>query len=314
MSEISVFGEGLSLSYGETKALNSVDFSVNKGEIFGFIGPDGAGKTSLFRILTTLLLPDSGRATVAGFDVVKDYRQLRKILGYMPGRFSLYQDLTVAENLKFFAGIFHADIKENYHLIKDIYDQIAPFAKRRAGKLSGGMKQKLALSCALIHQPEVLVLDEPTTGVDAVSRREFWDMLMRLKQMGITILVATPYMDEAILCDRVALMQHGTIMTTDTPKGIIDSYPQKLFRVKSHETLSLLQHLRSIPEIASAEIFGQYIHISIPASDAVEGKVVEIMHKAALGREEWEEISPGIEDCFMYFMKLNKTAQEHAVA
>ena len=314
MSEISVFGEGLTLSYGETKALDKVDFSVSKGEIFGFIGPDGAGKTSLFRILTTLLLPDSGQATVAGFDVVKDYRQLRKILGYMPGRFSLYQDLTVEENLKFFAGIFHVDIKENYHLIKDIYDQIAPFAKRRAGKLSGGMKQKLALSCALIHQPEVLILDEPTTGVDAVSRREFWDMLMRLKQLGITILVATPYMDEAILCDRVALMQHGSIMTTDTPREIIDSYPQKLFRVKSHETLSRLQHLREIPEIASAEIFGQYIHISIPVSDGDGGKVVQLMNKAGLEREEWEEVSPGIEDCFMYFMKLDKTTPRQGVA
>ena len=314
MSEISVYGEGLTLSYGETKALNKVDFSVNKGEIFGFIGPDGAGKTSLFRILTTLLLPDSGRATVAGFDVVKDYRQLRKILGYMPGRFSLYQDLTVEENLKFFAGIFHADIKENYHLIKDIYDQIAPFAKRRAGKLSGGMKQKLALSCALIHQPEVLILDEPTTGVDAVSRREFWDMLMRLKQLGITILVATPYMDEAILCDRVALMQHGTIMTTDTPREIISSYPQKLFRVKSNQTLSRLQHLREIPEIASAEIFGQYIHISIPVSDGDEAKVVELLNKSRLEREEWEEVSPGIEDCFMYFMKLDKTTPRQGVA
>ena len=314
MSEISVYGEGLTLSYGETKALNKVDFSVNKGEIFGFIGPDGAGKTSLFRILTTLLLPDSGRATVAGFDVVKDYRQLRKILGYMPGRFSLYQDLTVEENLKFFAGIFHVDIKENYHLIKDIYDQIAPFAKRRAGKLSGGMKQKLALSCALIHQPEVLILDEPTTGVDAVSRREFWDMLMRLKQLGITILVATPYMDEAILCDRVALMQHGTIMTTDTPREIISSYPQKLFRVKSNQTLSRLQHLRAIPEISSAEIFGQYIHISIPVSDGDGAKVVELLNKSRLEREEWEEVSPGIEDCFMYFMKLDKTTPRQGVA
>lgn len=314
MTEISVFGEGLTLSYGETRALNSLDFSVNKGEIFGFIGPDGAGKTSLFRILTTLLLPDSGRATVAGFDVVKDYRQLRKILGYMPGRFSLYQDLTVEENLKFFAGIFHADIKQNYHLIKDIYDQIAPFRNRRAGKLSGGMKQKLALSCALIHQPEVLILDEPTTGVDAVSRREFWDMLMRLKELGITILVATPYMDEAILCDRVALMQHGTIMSTDTPKGIIDSYSQKLFRLRSHETLSQLQHLREIPEIESAEIFGQYIHISIPAAVVDQGKVLELMKKAGLGSEEWEEVSPGIEDCFMYFMKLDKTTQKLGVA
>jgi ABC-2 type transport system ATP-binding protein len=192
MSEYAIHCEGVGKQYGETQALNDICFSVKRGEIFGFIGPDGAGKTSLFRILTTLLLPDTGTAIVEGYDVVKDYKALRKILGYMPGKFSLYQDLTVEENLNFFAGIFNADIRENYYLIKDIYDQIAPFAKRRAGKLSGGMKQKLALSCALIHKPVVLVLDEPTTGVDAVSRREFWEMLIRLKKEGITIIVATP--------------------------------------------------------------------------------------------------------------------------
>jgi ABC-type multidrug transport system ATPase subunit len=314
MSKISVFGEGLTMNYGETEALKGVDFSINKGEIFGFIGPDGAGKTSLFRILTTLLLPVSGHAVIEGFDVVKEYRQLRKILGYMPGRFSLYQDLTVEENLKFFAGIFKADIQQNYHLISDIYDQIAPFRKRRAGKLSGGMKQKLALSCALIHQPEVLILDEPTTGVDAVSRREFWDMLLRLKQSGITILVATPYMDEALLCDRVALMQHGSIMVTDTPQSIIASYPQRLFRLKTNQTLSMLDQLRQIQGISSAEIFGQYIHVSVEVEFVDGVNFVEFIKKSGFGDVDFEEISPGIEDCFIYFMKLSERTSKPILA
>ncbi|MDY0102033.1 MAG: ABC transporter ATP-binding protein [Lentimicrobium sp.] len=308
MSEISVFGEGLIMNYGETEALKGVDFSINKGEIFGFIGPDGAGKTSLFRILTTLLLPFSGHAFIEGYDVVKDYRQLRKILGYMPGKFSLYQDLTVEENLKFFAGIFKVDIEQNYHLISDIYDQIAPFRKRRAGKLSGGMKQKLALCCALIHKPEVLILDEPTTGVDAVSRREFWDMLLRLKQSGITILVATPYMDEALLCDRVALMQHGSIMAIDTPHAIITSYPQRLFRIVTKETLAELSRLRQVPGISSAEIFGQFIHVSMDTKFTNGGNFDEFLKKMAMDNIAFEEISPGIEDCFIYFMKQNENS------
>src|SRR6185503_12023200 len=212
-------------TYGKKKevtALNDISFNVTKGELFGIIGPDGAGKTSLFRILTTLLLADGGTATVDGFDVVKDYKEIRNRVGYMPGKFSLYQDLTVEENLEFFATIFKTTISENYDLIKDIYSQIEPFKDRRAGKLSGGMKQKLALSCALIHRPSVLFLDEPTTGVDAVSRKEFWEMLKRLKQQNITILVSTPYMDEASLCDRVALLQSGKILSINTPGGIID--------------------------------------------------------------------------------------------
>lgn len=192
---------------GDTVAVNDVSFTVPKGELFGLIGPDGAGKTSLFRILTTLLLPDGGNASVAGLDVVKDYKAIRERVGYMPGRFSLYQDLSIEENLEFFATLFNTSVEENYDLIKDIYVQIEPFKKRRAGKLSGGMKQKLALCCALIHKPEILFLDEPTTGVDSVSRKEFWEMLKRLKEQEITILVSTPYMDEAVLCDRIALMQ-----------------------------------------------------------------------------------------------------------
>src|ERR1035437_832889 len=216
--------------YGETVALKKVTFSVEKAELFGLIGPDGAGKTSLMRILMSLYLPDSGTATMSGLDVVADYKNIRLITGYMPGRFSLYPDLTVEENLKFFASVFGTTIQENYYLIKEIYQQIDPFKTRRAGKLSGGMKQKLALSCALIHKPSVLFLDEPTTGVDAVSRKEFWDMLQNLKKQGITILVSTPYMDEAGQCDRVALMQLGKILSINTPKGVVEDFKKPLYR------------------------------------------------------------------------------------
>ena len=232
---------------GRVRALRGVSFDVDKGEIFGIIGPDGAGKTSLFRILTTLLLADSGKAIVDGFDVVKDYKKIRQHIGYMPGRFSLYQDMTVEENMQFFATVFKTTIQENYHLVKDIYQQIEPFKKRRAGKLSGGMKQKLALSCALIHAPHVLFLDEPTTGVDPVSRKEFWEMLQRLKKnFGLSIIVSTPYMDEAVQCDRIALIQDGNFMTIDTPQGIVDSYDEELWAVRSDKMHLLLTDLRKI--------------------------------------------------------------------
>ena len=225
---ISVNGLTKTYDKGKVLAVDNVSFHVEKGELFGLIGPDGAGKTSIFRILVTVLLADKGDASVDGFDVVKDYQSIRNRIGYMPGKFSLYQDLTVKENLNFFASLFGTTIDENYDLIKDIYEQIKPFNNRRAGKLSGGMKQKLALCCALIHKPEVLFLDEPTTGVDVVSRREFWDMLKKLKKQGITILVSTPYMDEANLCERIALIQNGKIMSVDTPANIIAAYPVKL--------------------------------------------------------------------------------------
>lgn len=227
----SVVVNNISKRYGSKKAvttaLRGISFEVDKGELFGIIGPDGAGKTSLFRILTTLLLAEEGTATVDGLDVVKDYKAIRQRVGYMPGRFSLYQDLTVKENLDFFATIFNTSVEENYDLIKDIYSQIEPFKDRKAGKLSGGMKQKLALSCALIHRPSVLFLDEPTTGVDAVSRKEFWEMLRKLKEQNITILVSTPYMDEASLCDKVALIQSGKILSIDTPEGVVRSFGKK---------------------------------------------------------------------------------------
>src|SRR5580765_1996148 len=228
----SVVANNLVKNYGKkkniVKALAGVSFEVDKGEVFGIIGPDGAGKTSLFRILTTLLLPDEGKATVDGLDVVKDYKTIRQQVGYMPGRFSLYQDLTIAENMEFFATIFKTSIGENYALVKEIYSQIEPFRDRKAGKLSGGMKQKLALCCALIHHPSVLFLDEPTTGVDAVSRKEFWEMLKKLKEQDITILVSTAYMDEAGLCDRVALLQSGKILSINTPRGIINEFGKPL--------------------------------------------------------------------------------------
>jgi ABC-type multidrug transport system ATPase subunit len=216
-----------SFEKGKIKALEDISFEVKQSELFGLIGPDGAGKTTLFRILATLLLAESGEASVDSLDVKKDYKAIRKRVGYMPGKFSLYQDLSVEENLNFFAHVFGTTIEQNYHLIKDIYQQLEPFKTRKAGKLSGGMKQKLALCCALIHEPSVLFLDEPTTGVDPVSRKEFWEMLKYLKSEGITILVSTPYMDEASLCDRVALMQKGKILDIDTPEGIIEKYPKK---------------------------------------------------------------------------------------
>ena len=256
----------LTKTYGKGKdkilAVDEVSFDVSPGEIFGLIGPDGAGKTSIFRILTTVLLPDSGAASIEGLDVVKDFKKIRKILGYMPGKFSLYQDLSVEENLEFFASVFNTTIRENYDLIKDIYVQIEPFKKRRAGQLSGGMKQKLALSCALIHKPKVLFLDEPTTGVDPVSRKEFWEMLKRLKTQGITMVVATPYMDEAALCDRIALMQAGKILSTDTPENISLAFPDRLFEVKAGRTSAVLTALLEYDMKKNAYAFGESVHLT----------------------------------------------------
>nr|WP_294793011.1 ABC transporter ATP-binding protein [uncultured Mucilaginibacter sp.] len=253
----------LSKRYGSKTAVNEVSFSVNKGEIFGLIGPDGAGKTSIFRMLTTLLLPDGGTATVDGFDIVRDYSAIRAAVGYMPGKFSLYPDLSVEENLNFFATIFNTTVADNYELIKDIYEQLEPFKDRRAGKLSGGMKQKLALCCALIHRPTVLFLDEPTTGVDPVSRKEFWAMLKQLKAQNITILVSTPYMDEADLCDRIALMQDSKLLSVDTPVNITRAYPVPLFAAKADQMYRLLKALRQSPAVAASYAFGEYAHFTL---------------------------------------------------
>tara|TARA_R110000868_G_scaffold174940_1_gene411804 strand:- start:17408 stop:18319 length:912 start_codon:yes stop_codon:yes gene_type:complete len=257
---VSISVQNISKSYQKTVAVESITFQVKEGELFGLIGPDGAGKTTLFRILTTLLLANEGTATVAGYDVVKDYKSIRKVVGYMPGKFSLYQDLTVEENLTFFATIFGTTIEENYDIIKEIYIQIAPFKKRRAGKLSGGMKQKLALCCALIHKPKVLFLDEPTTGVDPVSRKEFWEMLKRLQEKGITILVSTPYMDEAALCDRIALIQKGSILKIDRPENIIDNYEKTIYDVQAKNTYQLIEDLKNYSSQYSVFAFGEYIH------------------------------------------------------
>ncbi|MEA5040277.1 MAG: ABC transporter ATP-binding protein [Clostridiaceae bacterium] len=279
-------------------ALNSISFTVDDGEIFGVIGPDGAGKSSLFRILASLILPDSGSAIMNGHDVVKDYRKIRQIIGYMPGRFSLYQDLSVEENLTFFATLFNTTIEENYHLIKDIYQQIEPFKNRRAGALSGGMKQKLALSCALIHKPEILILDEPTTGVDPVSRKEFWDMLGRLKDQGITILVSTAYMDEASRCDRIALIREGKFIASGTPQRIIDDYSEILWAVEGTGMSALLRELRTHEKVKSSFAFGDQIHITVEEG-LHTGELKQYLANKNFNDVRIAQIEPTVEDCFM---------------
>lgn len=292
----------ISKSYGDRKAVSDICFSVNEGELFGLIGPDGAGKTTLFRILTTLLLPDSGNAVVCGFDTTKDYQSIRNIAGYMPGRFSLYQDLTVSENLEFFASVFNTSVKENYNLIHDIYIQLEPFSNRMAGKLSGGMKQKLALCCALVHRPKVLFLDEPTTGVDAVSRKEFWEMLNRMKKEGITILVSTPYMDEAGQCDRVALIQNGKIFTINTPEGIKTSYNTDLYAMKSANMFRMMQLMRSYPLTDSYLTFGEAAHVTFLQPMNGDAKLQEYLEQNDLKDVVIEKISPTIEDVFIRYL------------
>lgn len=300
MAIVSVDNLRLSYDKGKVKALKGVTFDVGEGEIFGVIGPDGAGKTSLFRILTTLRLADSGTAVVDGLDVVKDYKKIRQHIGYMPGRFSLYQDLTVEENLSFFATVFNTTIEENYHLVEDIYRQIEPFRQRKAGKLSGGMKQKLALSCALIHAPRVLFLDEPTTGVDPVSRKEFWEMLQKLKKnFKLSIIVSTPYMDEAVQCDRIALIQEGQFLTIDTPDNIIKAYTQTLWAVRSDKMHRLLTDLRGIKGVKTAFAFGENHHATVDPSvlsiDSLREQLDALGHRNIV----IEAVGPSIEDCFM---------------
>jgi len=295
---------GISKNFGTTKALNDISFSVNESEVFGFIGPDGAGKTTLFRIITTLMLPDEGEIKVLGMDCTTDYKELRKNIGYMPGRFSLYQDLTVEENLNFYATVFGTTVEENYELISDIYSHIEPFKKRLAGKLSGGMKQKLALSCALIHKPKLLILDEPTTGVDAVSRSEFWDMLGKLRQHNITIIVSTPYMDEAMRCDKVALIQDGKILAIDAPQKIRDGFRRKLFTVKSVEKYKIINTLRKYPMTLTAYPFGDSVHVTF-INDIVDNTLFEYLIKEGISDVIVQEAEAGIEDRFLELM--NKT-------
>jgi ABC-type multidrug transport system ATPase subunit len=295
--------EHISKAYGKERkpAVEDVSLSINQGELFGLIGPDGAGKTSIFRILTTLLLADKGNASVDGFDVVRSYRDIRSRVGYMPGKFSLYPDLTVEENLDFFATVFGTTVKENYELIKDIYIQIEPFKKRRAGKLSGGMKQKLALCCALIHKPSVLFLDEPTTGVDPVSRKEFWEMLKRLQQQNITIVVSTPYMDEAALCDRIALIQAGKILSIDTPENITAAYPGNLYEVKSEDMYNLVAHINQYQQVKSCYRFGEYLHVSMDAT--ILPGLLEFLHTKGDRNIEVSLIPASVEDCFIKLLK-----------
>jgi ABC-type multidrug transport system ATPase subunit len=295
--------DNISKSFGDVRALDHVSFETNDGELFGLIGPDGAGKTTLFRILVTLLLPDAGQGLVKGMNVVKSSRQIRRIMGYMPGRFSLYPDLSVRENLEFYATVFGTTVSEHYELVKPIYSHIEPFENRLAGRLSGGMKQKLALSCALIHRPEVLVLDEPTTGVDAVSRSEFWEMLRGIKEQGITILVSTPYMDEATLCDRVALIQKGRILSVTAPAALQLPNGMKAFSFRtSGKTHTYLGPLRELESCRSAYLFGNEIHLVVTGDrDALA--LQRMLSTWNIPGMVLEEIKPGVEDIFMELMK-----------
>lgn len=305
---VSVSIKNISKKYEEIEALKNIDLNIGQGELFGFIGPDGAGKTSLFRIITSLILPDYGKVFMDSIDVVKDYKKVRRITGYMPGRFSLYGDLSVEENLQFYASIFNTTIKENYRLIEDVYKQIEPFKKRKANALSGGMKQKLALSCALIHKPKLLILDEPTTGVDAVSRIEFWELLKNMqKSEGITILVSTPYMDEASLCDRVALMQNGNLLAVNTPQEVIEQYQYKLLAVKSDKMHPLVRDLEEDIDAKMIYRFGESVHVSLEKGTMkdLKHKIGKTLIEKGHGQVDIDEVEPLIEDCFMSLMDKN---------
>ncbi len=305
MTVPAVWVENISKKFDRLKAVDGVSFAVQKGELFGIIGPDGAGKTTLIRILTTLLLPDEGKATVAGYDVVSAYKKVRNLIGYMPGRFSLYQDLSVEENLEFYATVFGTTISKNYELIRDIYKQLEPFKNRLAGKLSGGMKQKLALSCALIHEPELLILDEPTTGVDAISRIEFWDMLKRLKNRGISIIVSTSYMDEAFKCERVALMQEGRFLDIDEPEKIIGKYNKKLYSIHTSEPYLLMENLQENSDIQGVIPFGDHVHFTTRKDVEIDpGDLQKALTAKGFKDIVVKKIKPGIEDCFMDLMNI----------
>jgi len=303
---LSLIVDHISKSYGEIQALAEVSFTVDDNLIFGLIGPDGAGKTTLFRIIATLLLPDDGVVRLNDHDVVREFRKIRKMVGYMPGRFSLYQDLTVEENLAFYARVFGTTIQENYYLIRDIYSHIEPFRKRRAGNLSGGMKQKLALSCALIHKPSLLILDEPTTGVDAVSRKEFWDMLGKLKEYGITILVSTAYMDEAERCDSIALIQQGRILSVNHPEVIIQQYERELCSIHSDDLYRLIIDLRAYPMTNAAFLFGQHVHFNQKDGHLDIPELEKYLQSRQHTNVSIVKIKPGIEDCFVELEAYDK--------
>jgi len=301
---VAIEAQNINKAYGSVQALTDINFRVESGEIFGIIGPDGAGKTSLFRILTTLILADKGTAEVNGLNVIEDYEAIRSQIGYMPGRFSLYQDMTVEENLNFFATIFGTTIKENYDLVKDIYQQIEPFKNRMTKDLSGGMKQKLALSCALIHRPTILFLDEPTTGVDPISRKELWQMLKSLKKDGITIVVSTPYMDEASLCDRIALIKEGKFYTTDTPENIIEALPEQVWTVKCDKLAKVLSDLRAYKDVNTCYAFGDANHISVKTGFDPDD-LQKVLEKAGYKNVQINHIQPTVEDCFLYLENEN---------
>jgi len=289
----------ISKQYGKVNALTEISFDVQKGEVFGLIGPDGAGKTSLFNILATLQLPTSGKATLLEYDVIADYKKIRKEIGYLPGVFSLYPDLTVYENLRFFATMYGSNIKENIRLIAPIWNQIAPFKSRQAGRLSGGMKQKLALCCALIHKPKILFLDEPTTGVDPVSRKEFWDLLNTIKQQGIAVLVSTPYMDEATRCDRIALMKEGKIITINAPAQIIENYKGKLYSLKPKAIFDLLDCMQKCPIKCNYYPYGEFMHVSFYDEHFDLQYFIDFLESNHQLFSELIQIQPTIEDCFI---------------
>ncbi len=297
--------KGLTRRYGKLTAVDNFSFDVARGEIFGLIGPDGAGKTTLFRLLTTLINSSDGSASVCGLDIVSDYKKIREHVGYMPGKFSLYQDLSVEENLDFFAALFNVTVEQNYDLIMPIYQQLEPFRSRRAGNLSGGMKQKLALCCALIHRPEVLFLDEPTTGVDALSRGEFWEMLAGLKEKGISILVSTPYMDEAGKCDRIALCNAGKILKISTPEGIISDFSRPLYSVRGSDMYRILVESRTVDGVEKCYPFGSVHHII--ASDEFEpARLNAALTRCGVENVEVEKIEAKIEDVFIDLMEKNE--------
>ncbi|TAJ13191.1 ABC transporter ATP-binding protein [Marinilabiliaceae bacterium JC017] len=295
----------VSKSFEKVQAVRNVSLDIEDGELFGVIGPDGAGKTTLFRMVNSLLVPDEGHISLWGIDPVKNYRHVRTMIGYMPGKFSLYYDLTIEENLKFFATVFGTTVEENYHLIEGIYKQIEPFKDRPAGKLSGGMKQKLALSCALIHKPKLLVLDEPTTGVDAVSRKEFWEMLQELRRKHITILVSTPYMDEAEMCDRVALMQKGEVLACDKPEVLTSQFNRPLLGIKTADIYRCLLDLRHYPQTESVFPFGEYLHYTDQRTGDVKPHIEAFLKEKGHQAIQVIDVEPDIEDRFMQLMGNN---------
>lgn len=301
--------DDVSKKYGAVTAVRNCSFSIPENCLFGLVGPDGAGKTTLFRLITTLLLPDSGSVTVFGFDTARDYRAVRLFTGYMPGRFSLYPDLTVAENLTFYATIFGTSVKKNYRLIEPVYSLLEPYRNRLARNLSGGMKQKLALCCALIHNPKLLVLDEPTTGVDAVSRKEFWETLRILKESGMTILVSTPYMDEAARCNRIALIQEGRIMVQDRPEVILAAFKTPLFEIRSADRLNILNLLRSMPEVRRAYLFGHTVHMAMISREYDAAWLSMRLGEKGVTSAEIRAVQADFEDCFIEAVELNTKAE-----